>query len=181
MTTYHLCLYVAHTRVALASCSRGIYGVKHIIIHAIHSLVPVASPIHQQLFQQSDSFCLILFILEFSTANIQISEKKTKTFIEFYFILDVSHLFLWHQIVSKYASSFGYSVHRNSTISIIMLIYSNNWPLQEQSYKIFPIFALTKTNRPMYTKTESKNEKMTTNQKKVESSVKKPMPSIWYT
>ena len=41
-----------------------------------------------------------------------------------------------------------------------MLIYSNNWPLQEQSYKIFPIFALTKTNRPMYTKTESKNEKM---------------------
>lgn len=62
-----------------------------------------------------------------------------------------------------------------------MLIYSNNWPLQEQYYKIFPIFALTKTNRPMYTKTESKNEKMTTNQKKVESSVKKPMPSIWYT
>ena len=52
-----------------------------------------ATPIHQQLFQQSDSFCLILFILEFSTANIQISEKKTKTFIEFYFILDVSHLF----------------------------------------------------------------------------------------
>jgi len=35
MTTYHLCLYVAHTRVALASCSSGIYGVKHIIIHAI--------------------------------------------------------------------------------------------------------------------------------------------------
>ena len=34
MTTYHLCLYVAHTRVALAACSRGIYGVKHIIIHA---------------------------------------------------------------------------------------------------------------------------------------------------
>jgi len=32
------------------------------------------------------------------------------------------------QIVSKYASSFGYSVHRNTTISIIMLIYSNNWP-----------------------------------------------------
>ena len=61
-----------------------------------------------------------------------------------------------------------------------MLIYSNNWPLQEQSYKIFPIFALTKTNRPMYTKTES-NEKMTTNQKKVELSEKKPMPSIWYT
>ena len=57
-----------------------------------------------------------------------------------------------------------------------MLIYSNNWPLQEQSYKIFPIFALNKTNRPMYTKTESKDEKMTTNQKKVESSVKKPMP-----
>ena len=80
----------------------------------------------------------------------------------------------------KYASSFGYSVHRNTTISIIMLIYSNNWPLQEQSYKIFPIFVLTKTNRPMYTKTESKDEKMTTNQKRVESSVKKPMPSIWY-
>ena len=34
MTTYHLCLYVAHTRVALAACSRGIYGVKHIMIHA---------------------------------------------------------------------------------------------------------------------------------------------------
>jgi len=88
---------------------------------------------------------------------------------------------LLHYPVSKYASSFGYSVHRNTTISTIMLIYSNNWPLQEQSYKIFPIFALTKTNRPMYTKTESKDEKMTTNQKRVESSVKKPMPSIWYT
>ena len=51
---------------------------------------------------------------------------------------------LLHYLVSKYASSFGYSVHRNTTISIIMLIYSNNWPLQEQYYKIFPIFALTK-------------------------------------
>lgn len=48
--------------------------------------------------------------------------------------------------------------------------------LQNISY-----ICLTKTNRPMYTKTESKEEKMTTNQKKVESSVKKPMPSIWYT
>ena len=28
-----------------------------------------------------------------------------------------------------------------------MLIYSNNWPLQEQYYKIFPIFALTKTQQ----------------------------------
>ena len=33
----------------------------------------------------------------------------------------------------------------------------------------------------MNTKTESKNEKMMVNQKKVDSSVKKPMPSIWYT
>jgi len=33
----------------------------------------------------------------------------------------------------------------------------------------------------MNTKTELKNEKMTVNQKKVDSSVKKPMPSIWYT
>lgn len=33
----------------------------------------------------------------------------------------------------------------------------------------------------MNTKTESKNEKMTVNQKKVDSSVKKPTPSIWYT
>ena len=32
----------------------------------------------------------------------------------------------------------------------------------------------------MYMKTEVKDEKMTANQKKVESSVKKPMPSIWY-
>ena len=32
----------------------------------------------------------------------------------------------------------------------------------------------------MYIKTESKDEKMTTNQKKVELSEKKPMPSIWY-
>jgi len=31
----------------------------------------------------------------------------------------------------------------------------------------------------MYTKIDSK-EKMTTNQKKVELSEKKPMPSIWY-
>jgi hypothetical protein len=30
-------------------------------------------------------------------------------------------------------------------------------------------------------KTETKDEKMTINQKKVESSAKKPMPSIWYT
>ena len=60
-----------------------------------------------------------------------------------------------------------------------MLICPKNWSLREQSYKIFPIFAITKTNRPMYTKTESK-EKMTTNQKKVELSEKKPMPSIWY-
>ena len=62
-----------------------------------------------------------------------------------------------------------------------MLICPKNWSLREQSYKIFPIFAITKTNRPMYTKTESKDEKMTVNQKKVDSSVKKPMPSIWYT
>ena len=61
-----------------------------------------------------------------------------------------------------------------------MLINPNNWSLQEQYCELFPIFALTKTNRPMYTKTESKDEKMTANQKKVESSVKKPMPSIWY-
>ena len=60
-----------------------------------------------------------------------------------------------------------------------MLICPKNWSLREQSYKIFPIFAITKTNRPMYTKTELK-EKMTTNQKKVELSEKKPMPSIWY-
>ena len=32
----------------------------------------------------------------------------------------------------------------------------------------------------MYMKTEVKDEKMTANQKKVELSVKKPMPSIWY-
>ena len=60
-----------------------------------------------------------------------------------------------------------------------MLICPKNWSLREQYYVIFPIFAITKTNRPMYTKTES-NEKMTTNQKKVELSEKKPMPSIWY-
>ena len=33
----------------------------------------------------------------------------------------------------------------------------------------------------MYTKSETKNEKVTINQKKVESTTKKPMPSIWYT
>ncbi len=75
----------------------------------------------------------------------------------------------------------GYFVNRNTTISIIMLINLNNWSLQEQYCELFPIFATTKTNGPMYTKTELKNEKMTINQKKVESSVKKPMPSIWYT
>jgi hypothetical protein len=32
----------------------------------------------------------------------------------------------------------------------------------------------------MYMKTEVKEEKMTVNQKKVESNAKKPMPSIWY-
>ena len=32
----------------------------------------------------------------------------------------------------------------------------------------------------MYTKTESTDEKMKTNQKKVELSEKKSMPSIWY-
>ena len=32
----------------------------------------------------------------------------------------------------------------------------------------------------MYMKTDVKDEKMTINQKKVESNEKKPMPSIWY-
>jgi hypothetical protein len=32
----------------------------------------------------------------------------------------------------------------------------------------------------MYMKTEVKEEKMTVNQKKVESNAKKHMPSIWY-
>jgi hypothetical protein len=62
-----------------------------------------------------------------------------------------------------------------------MLISSKNCSVRGQYYKIFPIFAVTKAIRVMYMKTETKDEKMTINQKKVESSAKKPMPSIWYT
>ena len=73
-------------------------------------------------------------------------------------------------------------MNRNTTIHRIMLIFSNYCSIQEQYYNIFLNFVPTKKpKRVMYTKSETKNEKVTINQKKVESTTKKPMPSIWYT
>ena len=81
--------------------------------------------VHSQHLHHLHVRCYYFYLFHISSSATKGSHRPTANQKSSPFL---QLLLLVSQIVSKYASSFGYSVHRNTTISIIMLIYSNNWP-----------------------------------------------------
>ena len=89
-----------------------------------------------------------------------------------------------HQIISKIYASAVYLLNRNAYICIFLLICYKKQAPEVQLIKKKPYICgnqQTKEDLLMSTKNEIKNENPKTNDKIIESSAPKQMPSIWYT